>query len=430
MGMVGPDEPRYAWISRAMAQSGDWLIPNLWSAPWYEKPPLLYWLSGLGFAAGFGDDLAPRVPIALLSLAFLAFFWWRVRVIWDSTVATWATAMLGTSAGWLAYSHIAVTDLPLAAFFSAAVLLCCGERPRPVLAAAALGLAVLAKGLVPLVLFLPVLAVNPAHLKGWLKPMPLAVFAAIAVPWFAVAQARSGGEMFQVLFVQQTFSRLASSALQHVQPWWFYVPVALLLLFPWFPLLPLAFRAQGRDARTLSAVSLFGLVFFSVAVNKLPGYLLPLMPAASVLLALGLKQTAYPGRWLAASLVFLGMMPVLAYVVPLALARGLRAAPVPWPMALAGVSAGGVAAVVVARLASRNAFLVVAAVAAVAFLWFEGIAFPRLDQAASARPVWQVSHPACIPELPRAVAYGVYYYSRRRLDPCQKLDPKPQTIVR
>ncbi len=130
-----------------------------------------------------------------------------------------------------------------------------------------------------------------------------------------------------MLFVQQTFSRLASTALQHVQPWWFYVPVSLLLLFPWFPLLPLAFRAEGRDARTLSAVSLFGLVFFSVAVNKLPGYLLPLMPAACVLLALGLKQAAHPGRWLASSLVLLGMMPMLSEVVPLALAKGLARPP-------------------------------------------------------------------------------------------------------
>jgi 4-amino-4-deoxy-L-arabinose transferase-like glycosyltransferase len=236
--------------------------------------------------------------------------------------------------------------------------------------------------------------------------------------------------MFQVLFVQQTFSRLASTTLQHVQPWWFYVPVVLLLLFPWFPLLPLAFRARGRDARTLGAVALFGLVFFSVAINKLPGYLLPLMPAASVLLALGLKQTTHPGRWVAASLVFLGMMPVLIQVVPVALARGLRATPVPWPIALAGIASGGLAAAAVARFASRHAFLVVAAVAAAAFLWFEGSAFPSLDEAASARPVWRVAHPACIAELPRAAAYGMYYYSRQRLAPCQKLDLDPQTVVR
>jgi 4-amino-4-deoxy-L-arabinose transferase-like glycosyltransferase len=430
MGMIGPDEPRYAWISRAMAESGDWLIPRLWSGPWYEKPPLLYWLSGLGFTAGLGDDLGPRLPVALLSLAFLAFFWWRVKSIWGDTTATWATALLATSAGWLAYSHIAVTDVPLAVFFSAAVLLCCGEKPRPTLAAAALGLAVLAKGLVPLVLFVPVLAANTARLKSWLKPAPLATLAVISLPWFAVTQVRSGGEMFQVLFVQQTFSRLASTTLQHVQPWWFYVPVALLLLFPWFPLLPLAFRARGRDARTLGAVALFGLVFFSVAINKLPGYLLPLMPAASVLLALGLKQTTHPGRWVAASLLFLGMMPVLIQVVPVALARGLRATPVPWPIALAGIASGGLAAAAVARFASRHAFLVVAAVAAAAFLWFEGSAFPSLDEAASARPVWRVAHPACIAELPRAAAYGMYYYSRQRLAPCQKLDLDPQTVVR
>jgi 4-amino-4-deoxy-L-arabinose transferase-like glycosyltransferase len=428
--MVGPDEPRYAWISRAMAQSGDWLIPRLWGTPWYEKPPLLYWLSGLGFAADLGDDLAPRLPVALLSLAFLMFFWWRVRAIWDSTTAAWAAALLGTSAGWLAYSHIAVTDLPLAVFFSAAVLLCCGERPRPTLAAAALGLAALAKGLVPLVLFVPVLAVNTGRLKKLLGLAPVAVFAAIAVPWFAVTQARSGGEMFQVLFVQQTFSRLASTALQHVQPWWFYVPVSLLLLFPWFPLLPLAFRAEGRDARTLSGVSLFGLVFFSIAVNKLPGYLLPLMPAACILLALGLKQAAHPGRWVASSLVLLGMMPMLSQVVPLALEKGLRATPVPWPMGLAGIVCGGIGAAAVARLAWRHVFPLVATVAAAAFLWFESSTFPRLDAAASARVVWRASHPTCINELPRARAYGMYYYSGQHLPPCQELDPDPQAVVR
>jgi 4-amino-4-deoxy-L-arabinose transferase-like glycosyltransferase len=430
MGMIGPDEPRYAWVSRAMAQSGDWLIPRLWNQPWYEKPPLLYWLSGLGFAIGLGDDLAPRVPVALLSLAFLTFFWWRVRALWDVTTAWWATTLLGTTAGWLAYSHIAVTDVPMAVFFSMAVLLCCGERPKPMLAAAALGLAVLAKGLVPLVLFAPVLAVDRARLKILLRPAPLMFFAVIAVPWFVVAEARSAGEMFQVLFVQQTFSRLTSTALQHVQPWWFYLPVSLLLLFPWFPLLPLAFRAGGRDARTLSAVSLFGLVFFSAAINKLPGYLLPLMPATSVLLALGLKQTAHPVRWLAASLVLLGMIPMLSQVVPIALAKGLRATPVPWPMALAGIVSGGIAAVAVARFAPRHAFALVAAVAAFAFLWFESTTFPRLDEEASARAVWRTFHPACIAEVPRAFVYGMYYYSRQHLAPCQKLDPDPQAVVR
>ena len=54
MGIVGPDEPRYAAIGRAMAQTGDWVTPRLWGMPWFEKPALLYWMTATGFTAGLG----------------------------------------------------------------------------------------------------------------------------------------------------------------------------------------------------------------------------------------------------------------------------------------------------------------------------------------------------------------------------------------
>ena len=75
-GLVGPDEPRYAWIGRAMAQTGDWVTPRLWGQPWFEKPALLYWLTGAAFRLGLGPDLAPRLPVALVSVGFLCFYWW------------------------------------------------------------------------------------------------------------------------------------------------------------------------------------------------------------------------------------------------------------------------------------------------------------------------------------------------------------------
>jgi 4-amino-4-deoxy-L-arabinose transferase-like glycosyltransferase len=426
MGMIGPDEPRYAWISRAMAHSGDWLIPRLWNEPWYEKPPLLYWLSGMGFAAGLDADWAPRLPVALLSISFLAFFGWRIREIWDSTTAVVAAVFLATSAGWLAYSHIAVTDLPLAAFFSAAVLLLCGSHPRPVLAGAALALAVLAKGLVPLVLFLPVLALNYRRLRL----ASIAVFLLLSIPWFAITQVRSGGDMFHVLFVQQTFGRFASAALQHVQPWWFYVPIALLLLFPWFPLLPLALRARGQDARVLGSVVAFGFFFFSLALNKLPGYLLPLLPLACALVALGLKVTPRPGLWLGGSLALLGLLPALAAVIPGAVVNGFGRTAIPWWLIWTGLAAGVAGAFFVIRRPWQAALMVTGAVAVLGLLWFESVSFGELDRNASARAVWRALHPGCFAEEPRTPAYGMYYYSNHRLPPCPKLDPDPQGVVR
>src|SRR5579871_1552645 len=76
IGLIGPDEPRYAAIGRAMAASGDWITPRLWGQPWFEKPALLYWMSGAAFRLGFGPDLAPRVPVATMMIAFLGFYWW------------------------------------------------------------------------------------------------------------------------------------------------------------------------------------------------------------------------------------------------------------------------------------------------------------------------------------------------------------------
>src|ERR1700740_2719460 len=104
--MLGPDEPRYASIGRAMAASGDWITPRLWGEAWFEKPALLYWMTGAGFRLGLGDDLAPRLPVALLSVAFLVFFYWALRREFGGRPALAATIILATSAGWLAFSYV------------------------------------------------------------------------------------------------------------------------------------------------------------------------------------------------------------------------------------------------------------------------------------------------------------------------------------
>jgi 4-amino-4-deoxy-L-arabinose transferase-like glycosyltransferase len=74
-----------------MAHSGDWITPRLWGAPWFEKPALLYWLSGAGFRLGLNAELAPRLPGALLAVAFLAFYWWTLRREFSCRAASLAT---------------------------------------------------------------------------------------------------------------------------------------------------------------------------------------------------------------------------------------------------------------------------------------------------------------------------------------------------
>lgn len=437
MGLVSTDEPRYADIGRAMARTGDWVTPRLWGQPWFEKPALIYWMTGIGFRLGLGPDLAPRLPVALLSLGFLAFFWWRIRSEWDARAASFSTAMLATSAGWLAYSHVAVTDLPLAALYSAAVLLSLpwvarGERALLPAAAACLGVAALAKGLVPLVLFFPVVAAGWRRLGDWLKPGPLLAFGVFSLPWYILCAIRNGNEFFQVLFIQQTFGRFRSTALQHGQPVWFYFPVFLLLLYPWFPVLIFPGEKPSlpwRDKRVgvLAAVTIFGFLLFSAMLNKLPGYLLPLMPATSALMGIGLARSKRIGLAIVAPTILLGALPLIARITPEAIAHGLRSASVSWTAAIPWVIGAAIAAGIIASVGRRYAFEGAAAIAGAGFLWFQLSTFPAIDAAASARSLWRAGEPKCTEERNRAVLYGLYYYAGRQIPACNIPD---RSVVR
>ena len=116
--------------------------------------------------------------------------------------------------------------------------------------------------------------------------------------------------------------RFLTPELHHVQPWWFYFPVLAGLLFPWTPAVAaLLQRSPNRDSRRvlLWLWLVFGFVFFSVARNKLPGYMLPLLPPACALMGIGLAESN-GRRWvLPAACLLLCLLPVTAVVLPEAL---------------------------------------------------------------------------------------------------------------
>ncbi len=431
-GMLGPDEPRYAAVGREMARSGDWITPRLWGEPWFEKPALLYWMTAAGFKAGLNDDLAPRVPVAIVSVAFLAFLFLRVRREFNECAALYATAMLGTSAMWLGYSYVAVTDLPLAAAWSAAMLLAfpwvkSGERRTLPAVAALLGIAVLAKGLLPLVLSLPLLWFGRKRIADLLRPQVAGTFLLVAAPWYALCWWRNGWTFIETFFLVHQFGRFTSEALQHQQPFWFYVPVIAAALVPWTPLAALAV-GPGADPRRrfLLACAAFGFVFLSASTNKLPGYVLPLLPAVSILAGVALAEGRRVPLLFAASALLLTLVPPAAQLLPRALADGLSSAPVPrfswvWllPVPLA---------IAVWRLRTETAVIAIATAAAAGVIYLKAAALPAIDTAVSARPVWQKiegrGSQVCVGDIHRAWRYGLNYYSVVPLPDCEAA-PRP-----
>lgn len=436
VGVFGPDEPRYAAIGRAMAHTGDLVTPRLWGTPWFEKPPLLYWMVAAGTACGLNPDLSARLPVALLSLAFLAIAFWLLKREFGAEPAGIAIACLATCAGWVAFSDLALTDLPLAVFFSVAVFLAlpllrvqpeAGRTGWRLLAIGmCLGLAILAKGLVPIVLAVPFLWFLRRYWKHWW----VAIFTALAValPWYVATYAHNGSAFLEDFFWKQHFERLYSPALQHVQPWYYYVPVFLAGLFPWIPLLLLLwFRRSPWDERHrfLTIVFAFGFLFFSISLNKLPGYLLPLFP--SVFALIGAQFETQPLAqlsrwWMLPCAVLIACIPLLGSLLPQWLVAGRISSVTLHPVSATEIFyiAVPLATVLVARRSWLGPALILCIVAGGVYL--KTVAYPVLNQSVSARNLWReikdVSGSVCDGGTNRNWAYGLSFYRGATLPPC------------
>ncbi len=440
VGLLGPDEPRYASIGREMAASGDWTTPRLWGQPWFEKPALLYWLIGSGYQAGWGDDLAPRLPGALVCAAFLFFYFHQLRREFGERAALYSASILSTTAGWLAYGQIGVTDMPMAATFSASMLCCfawirSGGRRGLTIGGVLLGLAVLSKGLVPLVLALPLAWVGRKRWRDLL--LFLATASIVALPWYILCWHRNGAAFIDEFFWRHHFARFTEGSLQHVQPIWFYLPVLAGLLLPWTPAVLSQLRRRDRDARhsLLLGWFLFGLLFFSVSRNKLPGYLLPLLPAACALAGRELAE-ARPIRWLLpACAALVGLFPIAAAVLPEALINGIgdvhwQDLPV-WPLVASAVLAAICAWAERANRRTMAIALILSGVCA-SVGYIKLTTYESLDRQATARPLWRAlgssKDNACVGDVHRIWRYGLNFYANEELPPCEQSTNKIQVL--
>ncbi len=439
VGVLSSDEPRYAAIGRAMAAARDFITPRLWGVPWFEKPPLLYWMTAAGTAVGLNSDLCGRVPVALLSLLFLGVAFVVTKREFGTGSAAIATCGLATSAGWMGFSSICVTDLPLAVCYSTAVLSALPLLRRSPATTdislrflglgVSMGFAILAKGLVPIALALPFLWFLRRYWRFWWIATASALL--VALPWYLTVYRRNGSTFIDEFFIRHHLQRLYSSALQHVQPWYYYFPVLLLAIFPWTPMLGWLFSRRtywdGRR-RFLLAIVIFGFLFFSFSVNKLPGYLLPLLPPLFILLGSCWEDrfaADIPRPWLLACACLASVIPYAALVLPQILAAGKLSATV---LAYSLPNRTGlfftilpIVAVTLSRRSWAGITLVLCIVAGVIYL--KATTFPVLDRTVSVRSFWQsgvlpLNHAICDGGTNRDWLYGLSYYRGSTFPPC------------
>jgi 4-amino-4-deoxy-L-arabinose transferase-like glycosyltransferase len=170
-----------------------------------------------------------------------------------------------------------------------------------------IALAILAKG--PVGIVLPALIVGCFGLylgnfrQLWREMRPVSgilIILAIALPWYIFVILANGQTYIDSFFGYHNFQRFTGVVNKHSAPWYFYFFVVLVGFAPWSIYLPVAiartrfwqrsyWRRQPRSAQlSLFALFWFGCIFgfFTIAVTKLPSYVLPLIPAAAILVTL------------------------------------------------------------------------------------------------------------------------------------------------
>lgn len=302
-----PDEGRYAGVAWDMLRSGSHAVPLLDGMPYFHKPPLYYWLTELSFSVFGAHPWAARVPSWLAAWGSAAALYVFVRRHRDAAAATMTVLILSTMPFFYGGAQFANLDMLVAGMITLCVLAATetvlraergqAHRWMSVAAAALAALAVLAKGLIGLVLPGAIMLIWLLWGRRWrglsalVWPPALLVFLAVAAPWFVLMQLRYPG-FYDYFFVYQHFQRFAAGGFNNAQPFWFYLPVLAGLSLPWSlwggGILRRAFWAEGaaRDLRRL-AVIWFAVVvlFFSLPHSKLIGYVLPALAPLAFLLA-------------------------------------------------------------------------------------------------------------------------------------------------
>jgi 4-amino-4-deoxy-L-arabinose transferase-like glycosyltransferase len=331
IGLIDETEPLFAEASRQMHITGDWITPFFNRDTRFDKPALIYWCQAIAYKIVGVNEWGVRLPsaiaaIAVISLTFYTLYWHLKQQDYleknDRPIRRWLTsalaaAMIALCPEMIVWGRTGVSDMMLTGC-TASALLCFflgyAQPDKPAVQTrwffafyALIAGAILTKG--PVGIVLPGLIIGAFLLyvgKFWqvVREMRLVVgiliILGLAAPWYLLVTQRNGWNYINAFFGYHNLERFTSVVNRHSAPWYFYFIVVLLGFAPYSVYLPVAMAKlkfwQRRYWSNQERSNQFGLfawfwfavifVFFTISVTKLPSYVLPLMPAAGILVAL------------------------------------------------------------------------------------------------------------------------------------------------
>lgn len=330
-------EALFVEVGHQMFLRNDWVTPWWNGEKFFDYPVWGYWMVTLAFKFFGVSAWAARLPVALAASAVVVAAFGLVCHWGHPNELLWvrlgrgalAAGVLATSPGWIGWGRTSTTDMFLASAISLsllAFLLAHYEPPRSPLArigrvafALMCGVAVLAKG--PVGVILPLMVVGTflvltGQWSAWIRPIRalamIGLFLGVTLPWYGAAAQVNGAAFLGGFLGFSNLQRFTQVIYDHPGPPWFYLPWLVMLLLPWSLFLPAAlvelrfwrfdrWRSLAGHSSPSSSVGLFlflwlviPLLFFSIAATKLPGYILPILPAGALLVSLSFFPLTAP----------------------------------------------------------------------------------------------------------------------------------------
>ncbi len=303
------DEPRFAQPAREMIFSHswkDWIVPTFNGEPFFHKPPLCYWQTAVADAVFGINEFSARFFSGLLTAATAVALAMFLTKRYSFAVGLTAAAMYSTSLIVIVEAKLATADATLG-FLAVLAALSCWEcfngKASPfskIVLWLAVGLAILCKG--PAI-FVVLVGLTAALLlldrdRSWVSRtgfwwgLPLAI--AVGLPWYVAAERIAGGGLVERFVAYDLLDRILTPLESHRGFPGFYLVTALIDTWPWSAFLaPLAgyvWKNRGdRNIKFLLAWLIGPTLILEFIATKMVHYWLVVLPAFSVLLALGMR---------------------------------------------------------------------------------------------------------------------------------------------
>lgn len=295
------DEGIYAEISREML-SGSVLVPHWNYQPWFEKPPLMLWITAALFKLFGVHEFWARAGSALSGVAIVTLLHaWLLRR--NDILAAWlSTLILLSTFGFLHVCRVGEMDVLLSLGCCIAIVGLTAiqnhKSPGWYLFWCGLAIALMTKGAASITLILAAIIFaaaerwNPTRLTRhfWLA---VSLFLLLVLPWHLYMFHRFGSAFLAEYLGLHVLARATHQIEDHITHWWFYLWVLLISAAPFVLLYPWAIL-EGLRRKGLRAWAVFALVvfcFFTLVQTRLPHYIAPMYPALAALTAVFLADT-------------------------------------------------------------------------------------------------------------------------------------------